>query len=144
MEAFSQLEEKLNEMLSATETKEQETSTLMIVDDNPAIIQSLRSLLDHDYEILTAYSAQEALQKLTPQVRLAILDVKMQGTDGIEVFPLLKKKNPNLKIVFHTAYPGSDEKHRAMENLNHDGLLTKGGYHITDILTMVRKYLPEQ
>ncbi|CAG0963234.1 partial Response regulator PleD, partial [Anaerolineae bacterium] len=63
------------------------SSTILIVDDEPAGLHTLESILDgQGYQIVMAQSGPEALEKtrqLLPDVIL--LDVMMPGMDGFEV-----------------------------------------------------------
>ena len=39
---------------------------LLIVDDEPGIVDMIRSYFQSEYDILTAYSGREALEKVSP------------------------------------------------------------------------------
>jgi two-component system, NtrC family, nitrogen regulation response regulator NtrX len=74
---------------------------ILVVDDEPAIRDSLRMILEYeDYQFLGAASGQEAVaavQKERPD--LVMLDIKMPGMDGIEVLRKLHALDPTLPIV---------------------------------------------
>lgn len=80
---------------------------ILIVDDKPANILALESLLDsNDRILLKAISGAEALKtSLHNDVDLIILDVNMPDMDGFEVAQILKtnKKTKNIPIIFATA-----------------------------------------
>jgi PAS domain S-box-containing protein len=80
---------------------------ILIVDDKPANILALESLLaDKDRILLTAASGKEALKiTLNKDVDLLILDVQMPDMDGFEVAQILKsnKRTRNIPIIFATA-----------------------------------------
>ena len=53
--------------------------TLLIVDDERGIVDTMRAYFSPQYEILTAYSGQEAIQKAEKQPDLILLDINMPG-----------------------------------------------------------------
>ncbi|MGY0201042.1 EAL domain-containing protein [Leptothrix sp. BB-3] len=60
--------------------------TLLLVDDEPNILASLKRLLRHDgYRIVTATSAAEGLQRLAEQpIDVIVSDQRMPGMTGVE------------------------------------------------------------
>ena len=83
---------------------------VLVIDDDPNIRQGLeRTLTQRNYEVVITTTGQDGLEKLTDDVCVVILDVKLPRTDGTEVYALLKGKHPDIPIIFYSAYPG-DEK----------------------------------
>lgn len=118
--------------------------SLMIIDDNQDVINNLEVILKRRYHVVSCLSFDEARKKLDSLIKeyglpVILLDIKMAVKDGIEVFKLLKEINPELPIIFHSAYPGSDEHAKAVKNLPHDGYLTKGTYMIDELLDTLKK-----
>ena len=111
---------------------------LMILDDDLHITEALTSLLREHYRLVTCLSYEEARQRLTPDIIVVLLDIKMATKDGLEVFNLLKSEQPELKIIFHSAYPGSSERAVAVDELNHSGYLTKGEYQLPELLATIK------
>ena len=107
----------------------------MIIDDDLDISEALTALLQTRYRLISCRSFEEAQKKLTPDIKLVLLDIKMASKDGIEVFKLLKEEHADLPIIFHSAYPGSSERAAAVEQLPHNGYLTKGEYDLSELLT---------
>ena len=70
--------------------------SVLIVDDEPSILQSLGGLLsDEGFEILTALNGYEALKIIDKEAPdLVLLDIWMPGIDGIETLKEIKKDNP--------------------------------------------------
>lgn len=56
---------------------------LLIIDDEPGIVDITASYFSSQYEVLTAYGGNEALQKLARQPDLILLDVNMPDMDGL-------------------------------------------------------------
>ena len=82
------------------------TRRILIVDDDAAIRESLLdALADRTTEVRTADSAAAALQAvddLPPD--LVLTDVRMPGTDGIELLRLLRERAPFVDVVLMTAF----------------------------------------
>ncbi len=82
-------------------------ATILVVDDQPANVQTVGTLLaQRGYEVVTAHSGKEALQRCeeTPP-DLILLDMRMPGMDGFEVCSHLKARvdTATVPIVFLTA-----------------------------------------
>ena len=53
--------------------------TLLIVDDEPGIVDTMKAYFSPQYQVLTAYSGGEAIQKAGRQPDLILLDINMPG-----------------------------------------------------------------
>ncbi len=96
----------------------QPVANLLIVDDRPENILSLKAILERpEYRLLTATSGEEALRLALREVfDVALIDIAMPGMNGLEVAQHLKdlERSRNTPIIFITAF-GDDpqEIHRA-------------------------------
>ncbi|NBF07518.1 putative bifunctional diguanylate cyclase/phosphodiesterase [Pseudomonas sp. Fl4BN1] len=88
-------------------------STLLIVDDYPENLLSMRALLQRqDWQVMTAASGIEALGLLLEhEVDLVLLDVQMPGMDGFEVARLMRgsQRTRLTPIIFLTANEQSQD-----------------------------------
>jgi len=75
--------------------------SILIVDDEPSILQSLSGLLsDEGFEISTAANGYEALKIVDIESPdLVLLDIWMPGIDGIETLKEIKKDNPHIQVI---------------------------------------------
>jgi len=75
--------------------------SILIVDDEPSILQSLSGLLsDEGFEVLTASNGYEALKIIDVESPdLVLLDIWMPGIDGIETLKEIKKNNPFIQVI---------------------------------------------
>lgn len=80
--------------------------TILIVDDEPSILQSLGGLLsDEGFEVTTASNGYEALKIVDAESPdLVLLDIWMQGIDGIETLKEIKKNNPFIQVIIITGH----------------------------------------
>lgn len=80
---------------------------ILIVDDNPENIYSLKKVLElNNFSVDTAYSGEEALKKILKNTYiLIILDVQMPGMDGFEVAETISgySKTKDVPIIFLSA-----------------------------------------
>lgn len=80
------------------------TDKILIVDDDRNICEILEfNLTNEGYLVETAFSAEEALKKLTPHYSLILLDVMMGGMSGYKMAEKLRKENNHIPIIFLTA-----------------------------------------
>ncbi|MHC8317336.1 putative bifunctional diguanylate cyclase/phosphodiesterase [Pseudomonas sp. LB3P31] len=88
-------------------------SILLIVDDYPENLVSMRALLERqDWQVMTAASGFEALGlMLEHDVDLVLLDVQMPGMDGFEVARLMRgsQRTRLTPIIFLTANEQSQD-----------------------------------
>ena len=88
--------------------------TILIVDDAPANIRALASLLKGEYRILVALNGEKALEIVRGESPpdLILLDIQMPGMDGYEVCRRLKSESPSnrIPVIFVTAKSGADEE----------------------------------
>lgn len=84
---------------------------ILIVDDNPAVLDALSLLLEiHGYQPITASSPAEAMRAVDHQrIALAIQDMNFSadttsGEEGVALFYALRDLNPHLPIILITAW----------------------------------------
>lgn len=66
---------------------------VLLVDDDVALVETMRAVLESDFEVTVCYSAREALALLTCETFDVICsDWQMPGIDGIEFFRLLSRR----------------------------------------------------
>ncbi len=101
---------------------------VLIVDDDLQNVKLMKAKLQNrGYELLEAYSGEDALKKVeTSPPDLILLDIMMPGIDGYEVVKRLRKepKNKDVPIIMVTALDGMEDKIRGFE-AGADEFLTK-------------------
>jgi two-component system nitrogen regulation response regulator NtrX len=80
--------------------------SILIVDDEPSILQSLGGLLaDEGFEVHTASNGYEALKNIErDSPDLVLLDIWMPGLDGIDTLQEIRKNNPYIQVIIITGH----------------------------------------
>ena len=80
---------------------------ILVIDDEAAIRESLRMILEYDghYECLGAASGPEGLSVLTQAMPdMVILDIKMPGMNGLETLAEIRKVDATVPVVMNSAH----------------------------------------
>jgi two-component system nitrogen regulation response regulator NtrX len=80
--------------------------TILVVDDEESILQSLEGILmDEGFEVIRAASGPAALQKIDEVLPdLVLLDIWMPDMDGIETLVKIKETHPWLQVVMMSGH----------------------------------------
>jgi len=99
-----------------------EQSKLLIVDDELSVRDSLSKWFrEEGYEVGTAENASDALTLLAERRwDAALLDIKMRGTDGIELQRRMREVDPELVVIMMTGYASVDTAVTALKNGAYD------------------------
>ncbi len=95
---------------------------LLIVDDELSVRDSLHKWFHEEgYEVGTAENASEALSRMAEQHwDAALLDIKMPGTDGIELQRRLHEIDPQMIVIMMTGYASVETAVTALKNGAYD------------------------
>ncbi|MGE4490737.1 MAG: response regulator [Kiritimatiellales bacterium] len=75
-------------------------NTLLIVDDDRYLVDSLRVVFSGLYTIHTALSAEEAAEQLNARpVDIMLLDIALPGINGLDFLRQVKHEHPGLPVV---------------------------------------------
>ena len=89
---------------------------ILIVDDEPDIREILRYNLEKaGFNITEAVNGDDALDKVSKDLDLAILDIMMPGRDGYEVCRKIREQGNTVPIVFLTAMDREFDEVRGLE-----------------------------
>ena len=77
---------------------------ILVVDDDPGLRDSLRVILEDEYEVLDVPDGRQALEVVRSyQVDLVLLDIRMPGMDGISVLERVKALDEQTEVILVTA-----------------------------------------
>ncbi len=91
---------------------------ILIVDDEHGIVDMIQSYFQKQYDILTAYSGQEALQKIASNPDLILLDINMPKKNGYEVLDEIKA-DERLKLIPVIVISGSSDPEDVRKSYRH-------------------------
>lgn len=79
---------------------------ILVVDDEKNIRKLYETELRRDgYDVVTAESGEEALQLIEKEaVDLVVLDIRLEGMDGIDCLRTIMEKRRDLPVVLNSAY----------------------------------------
>ena len=85
-----------------------ETSNILVVDDEPQITRVLRTVLtSHGYQVRTASEGEAALANFSEwRPELVITDLYMPRMDGLELCRRIRAQSNVPIIVLHNFFPG--------------------------------------
>ena len=79
--------------------------TMMVVDDEAGPRESLKLIFGNQFRVLVAVSGEQAVEiAKKEEIALAIVDIRMQGMNGIEVLRELKRIREQSEVIILTAY----------------------------------------
>ena len=95
---------------------------LLIVDDEFSVRDSLAKWFHEEgYSVTTAEDASDALSKLAAdKFDAALVDIKMRGTDGIELQRRMHEAEPELVVIMMTGYASVETAVTALKNGAYD------------------------
>ena len=95
---------------------------LLIVDDELSVRDSLAKWFHEEgYEVGTAENASDALLRLAERRwDVGLLDIKMRGTDGIELQRRIHELDPEMIVIMMTGYASVETAVAALKNGAYD------------------------
>lgn len=100
-----------------TSKKSEKTIRLLLVDDEEAYVDVLANRLSRrGFEVTKTYSGTQALQAMRgKEFDVAVLDLKMEDMDGIEVLKVVKRMDPNMQVIMLTGHGSETAARQGIE-----------------------------
>jgi DNA-binding NtrC family response regulator len=97
-------------------------ANLLVVDDELIVRDSLdKWFREEGYDVTAADSAQDALTKMgARRFDLALVDIKMPGTDGVELQRRMHEIDPDMLVIIMTGYASVETAVTALKNGAYD------------------------
>lgn len=124
---------------STAEAVPRGSETLLLVDDNPLVLEPGEILLrDLGYTVLTALDGLEALVafRAHPGIALVLTDAVMPRMGAADLIPALRTLNPDIKVLVATGY-APDEIRQTLDHLEVNGYIRKP-FSQSDLAVVVR------
>jgi len=130
--------------MSVKESVQTDPIRLLIVDDEVGFVNILAKRLSRrNMEVASAYTGTEAIQILRKQdFDVAVLDLKMEEMDGIEVLKIFKKMDPKMVVIMLTGH-GSEQAAREGIEFGAFDYLTKP-CELEELLAKIREAYQER
>lgn len=85
------------------------SNSILIIDDEAIVRESLRDLLIDSYDIELAESGEEALELIKKKnFNVLIIDVRLPGKNGLQILKEVKEIKPHIKAIIITAFPSPE------------------------------------
>ncbi|MBI5572481.1 MAG: response regulator [Desulfomonile tiedjei] len=99
--------------MSASESNKADRIKVLLVDDEEAYVRILeKRLTKRNFAVSTAFSGIQGVQAVRKaEFDVAVLDLKMEDIDGIEVLKIFKALVPKMAVIMLTGH-GSEEAAR--------------------------------
>ncbi len=103
-----------------------EKKTVLYADDEEMVLKVGSLMLQKlGYSVLAASEGQEAIEIFKKnKVAFVILNMRMPDMNGVEIYPLLKNIQPNVKVLLTSGYMG-DPSEEGLSSIGFDGFLQK-------------------
>ena len=90
-------------------------TTVLIIDDDPAVLNSLKFALEVEGFAVRAYPAGMDLlrEREFPADGCLVVDYKLPEMNGLDVLVELRKRNVDLPAILITTHPSSEVRRRA-------------------------------
>ncbi|MBW1669040.1 MAG: response regulator [Deltaproteobacteria bacterium] len=88
---------------------------IMAVDDEEAVLKLFSNFLQREgYQVLTASSGAEAIQRIREKPHIVLLDIMMPDLHGLKVLDKIKELSPSTEVIMVT---GLDEHAVGVESM---------------------------
>jgi len=114
--------------------------SVLIVDDELGVRESLKMILKPIYQVYTAVDGREALQSLQKdKIDLVALDLKMPGLSGMDVLQQIKKNDPDIEVIVITAH-GTPQNVQEANRYGAGDFITKP-FNVPHLINSINKSL---
>jgi len=129
----------MNEDKSKIEMSNDHEHNLLVIDDEPSILSSLKRQFRRNYEVHVANSAKEGLEIMKiHSIQVVISDQRMPGMNGAEFFDQVKNEYPDATRLLLTGYADIQAVIEAINEGNIYRYITKP-WDPTELDTIVRE-----
>lgn len=99
-------------------------ANILIVDDDPAVRFTLEETLERDgHHVVSVESGEKALGRIAEQTfDLALIDLRLEGMDGVAVLQKLREASPDTVCIMLTAHASLETAVEALRHGAHDYL----------------------
>lgn len=111
---------------------------ILLVDDEKNVHYSFKKIFSGKYDIISALNGRKAIELfMKDPPDLAIVDIRMEGIDGLDLLSELKRISPKTPVLVITAYGSMEIAIEAMKRGAYDYLVKP--FDIPQMLSIVDK-----
>jgi len=116
---------------------------ILVVDDQPYILNVLSDFLfKQGYQVVLAESGEKAAEVVKGnEIQLALIDLKLNGMDGITTMHKINQIDPNILTIIVTGYPTQESSVQALKAGAYD-YVTKP-FKLEDLRKTIERALKE-
>ena len=113
-------EKKVTQKKTKPKEIQKGNETILLVDDEDMVIDATSEMLETlGYRVNVARSGEEAIvfcRKNNDKIDLVILDIVMPKMNGSEAYSILKKINPQIKVLLSSGYSVNESVTKMLDN----------------------------
>ncbi len=118
-------------------------TTILVVDDDEGIRDTLEAILQKEYEVLKAENGAEALLKINDHdVHIVLLDVLLPDINGLDLLQKIKDKSSDIAVIMISAIKEVSTAIRAVK-LGAYHYITKT-FDYDEVLSLIEKIVSHQ
>ena len=81
----------------------EDTPSVLVVEDEADLADLYAAWLGEEYDVRTAYGGEEAIEQLSEEIDVILLDRRMPGMSGDEVLVAVRDRGVNARVAMVTA-----------------------------------------
>jgi DNA-binding response OmpR family regulator len=116
------------------------TPRILIVDDDPQLVDRLTQLLEDDYQVQATHDWAEVNRIVFREgCELVLMDINLPTLRGDQLVTVLRRLSPDVKIVYFSS-ADADEMRRLVAETAADGYMPKS-LRGAEILSAIEEFL---
>jgi DNA-binding NtrC family response regulator len=117
------------------------TQIVAVIDDDPEIRHCLHYTFSKQYQVKVYPSAKAGVAEIDEDVCAVIIDVKMPNQDGFWACAEIRKKVPDMPVIFYSAFQNAKDPYAIINEFHPFGYVSKSDdiQKLADILDLAVK-----
>jgi DNA-binding NtrC family response regulator len=99
---------------------------VVVIDDDPHIRDGLAVLFGDRYQLTLCASPVEGVDAVSPDTCAVVLDIQMPEHDGFWTCDEIRKKAPDVPVIFYSAYQNLKDPYAVINDHRPFGYVAKG------------------